>query len=211
MNQSRLTRHKRSFKIELSSLRQIIGNTNPAGPPKGSGYRSACVFLLLFNREDPHFLAIQKTDNHGYAWRNQVALPGGHIEETDAGPVEAAFRELEEEVDIQRRQIEFIGSTGHFQTFINPRDVQVFVGLWNGAGPIRCDTSEIARVLKIPLRELIQTHVVNNYHGRIPDVEELLYPFEDVVIWGVTARILHHFIELVYPLLVKGGCFHGAK
>jgi len=211
VEQSRFCNDKKSFKIELSSLKQLIGNTVLPGPPADNGYRSACVFLLLFNKEDPHILAIQKTDNHGYAWRNQVALPGGHIEENDAGPLEAAFRELEEEVNIRRQQIEFIGSTGHFQTVIKSRDVQVFVGLWNGTYPIRYDTAEIARVLKIPLRELVQTHVVNNYHGRIPDVRELIYPFEGVVIWGLTARILHHFIELVYPLLEKAGCFHKEK
>ena len=73
------------------------------------------MFLLLFNREETHCLAIQKSDNDDYPWRNQVALPGGHIEKNDAGPLEAAFRELEEELNIPRSQIEFIGSLGHFQ------------------------------------------------------------------------------------------------
>ena len=36
---------------------------------------------------------------------------------------------------------------------------------------------------------------------RFPDVHELRYPFEDVEVWGATARILHHFIELLYPLI----------
>jgi len=38
------------------------------------------------------------------------------------------------------------------------------------------------------------------FHNRIPSIDELRYPFEDVVIWGATARILHHLIELLYPL-----------
>jgi hypothetical protein len=28
---------------------------------------------------------------------------------------------------------------------------------------------------------------------------ELTYPYEDVTIWGVTAKILHHLIEVVTP------------
>ena len=65
------------------------------------------------------------------------------------------------------------------------------------------DPAEISRVLKIPLQVLVHTHLAREYHNRIPDVHELRYPFEDVEVWGATARILHHFIELLYPLLLN--------
>jgi 8-oxo-dGTP pyrophosphatase MutT (NUDIX family) len=159
--------------------------------------------LLLFGRPDPHILAIQKSDNEGYPWRNQVALPGGHIESTDADPVAAAFRELEEELNISQDQVDFIGSIGHFQTLTRPRDIEAFIGLWNGKGPIRCDASEIARILEIPLKTIVGIHRAKRYHDRQPDIRELEYPFEDIVIWGATAKILHHFIELIYPLLSR--------
>ena len=161
----------------------------------------ACVFLLLFNQPDPYILAIQKSDTEGYPWRNQVALPGGHMESTDPSPVAAAFRELEEELKISKDQVDFIGSLGHFQTLTRPRDIEAFVGLWNRKGPVRYDATEIARILEIPLNTLIKTHQVKNYHAFMPDIRELEYPFGDVIIWGATARILYHFIELIYPLL----------
>lgn len=197
-------------KIDLLRLKQLIAEADSPGPPADASYRSACVFLLLFNRREPHLLAIQKSDTEGYPWRNQVALPGGHVDKADAGPVEAAFREVAEEVNISRRQVEFIGSAGHFQT-INHRDIQVFVGIWNGKGPLRCEPAEIARILEIPVKTLVQTHIAKKYHGRIPGVRELTYPFQDVVIWGVTARILHHCIELAYPLLESSGCTRPAN
>jgi 8-oxo-dGTP pyrophosphatase MutT (NUDIX family) len=157
--------------------------------------------LLLYDRPDPHILAIQKSDTEGYPWRNQVALPGGHMESTDADPVAAAFRELEEELKISKDQVDFIGSIGHFQTLTKPRDIEVFIGLWNGKGPIRWDATEIARILEIPLKTIAGIHQAKRYHDRQPDIHELEYPFEDVVIWGATAKILHHFIELIYPLI----------
>jgi 8-oxo-dGTP pyrophosphatase MutT (NUDIX family) len=161
----------------------------------------ACVFLLLFNRPDPHILAIQKSDTEGYPWRNQVALPGGHMESTDAGPVAAVFRELEEELNISKDQVDFIGSLGHFRTLTRPRDIEAFIGLWHGREPVRFDATEIARILEIPLKTLIGTHQAECYHERQPNIDKLEYPFEDFVIWGATAKILHHFIELIYPLL----------
>jgi len=165
------------------------------------------VFLLLFNKDDPHCLAIQKSDTDGYPWRNQVALPGGHIDKSDASPLDAAYRELKEEVNIPSNQVEFIGSLGHFQTIEKPRDIQVFVGWWSGEGPVCSDPVEISRVLEIPLKSLLETHVTNGYHDRQSGVSDLTYPFSDVVIWGASARIFHHFIERIYPLLENDGYF----
>ncbi|QTA84575.1 NUDIX hydrolase [Desulfonema magnum] len=189
------------MKVDSSDLKHIIRNTTPPGPPADMSYQPTCVFLLLYNKDEKsHVLAIQKSDTEGYPWRNQVALPGGHIDKSDPTATDAAFRELEEEVNITRNQVELMGSMGHFQTIKN-RDIQVFTGLWNGEGPVRHDPTEIARVLEIPLKKLVRTHDMKNFHGRIPDIYDLKYPFQDVEIWGATARILHHFIELLYPLL----------
>ncbi len=147
-------------------------------------------------------LAVQKADNEGYPWRNQVALPGGHIDEADSSPLDAAFRELREELNIPRGQVRLINSLGHFQT-INNKDLEVFVGRWNGAGPLRYDPNEIARILKIPLSSLFQIHLDKNFHGRLPDVHELIYPYIDTEIWGVTGKIVHYLLEKLYPLYAK--------
>ena len=63
--------------------------------PESSAFHNtdeACVFLLLFGDErNRRILAIQKSDNQGYPWRNQVALPGGHIDPADSSPEAAVF------------------------------------------------------------------------------------------------------------------------
>jgi 8-oxo-dGTP pyrophosphatase MutT (NUDIX family) len=123
------------------------------------------------------------------------------MEKGDCGPLATAFRELEEELDISKDQVDFIGSLGHFQTLTRPRDIEAFVGRWSGRGPVRFDPNEIARVIEIPLRSLIRTHQVKGFHLKMPDIRELEYPFKEIIIWGATARILHHFIELIYPLI----------
>ena len=189
------------MEIDIARLKEIIGKDTVPGPPKSGFFKPACVFLLLYDLRNPHILAIQKTDSKGYPWRNQVALPGGHLEKEDASPLEGAFRELEEEVGINREQVELLGSIGHYQT-INHRDIEAFIGVWKAKGPVRYDPGEISRILEIPMRVLVRTHLAKKFHNRIPDVGELRYPFEDLVIWGATARILHHVIELLYPLLV---------
>jgi peroxisomal coenzyme A diphosphatase NUDT7 len=157
------------------------------------------VFLLLYNKNGtPYILAILKADTPGYAWRNQVALPGGHVDESDPSPLEAAYRELYEELGISRHQVDFIGSMGHFQTIQN-KDIEVFVGIWDGRMEnVTYDLREISQVLELPVDSLLKTHLSGHFHGRIPDIFELLYPVnDDLVVWGVTARILHYFFELL--------------
>ena len=198
------------MKIEAGGLKRILAKATVPQVEVGAQLQPTCVFLLLFEKNGPHILAIQKSNTEGYPWRNQVALPGGHVDQEDAGPLAAAFRELKEEVNISSEQIDLIGSLGHFQT-INQKGIEVFVGIWDGSGPVCCDTCEIARTLEIPLADLLATHMQAGFHGRQPDVDELRYPFQDVVVWGATARILHFFIELLYPLWEADGTLAGFR
>ena len=189
---------------DFSVIKNIIVNAERPGVPAGFSYDSTCVFMLLFDKnEELNILAVQKTDNEGYPWRNQVAFPGGHVDEGDVSPLEAAYRELEEEVNIKKEHVELMGSLGHFQT-INSKDIKVFAGIWQKREAVKFEAAEISRVLEIPVKNLVKIHVESEYKGRIPDVTELLYPIGDAVVWGVTARILHHFIELILPLYPQG-------
>lgn len=168
----------------------------------GFDCKHTCVFLLFFGtKEDRKILAVLKSNRKGYAWANQVALPGGHVD-MDETPEEAVFRELEEELNIHPSHVDFVGEMGHFMTIRN-KVLQVFVGFWNEKCCVEMDTREISRVLEIPVEDLVRTHREKKFHGRIPGVSELLYPHEDLVIWGVTARIFHYLIELFYPVFEK--------
>ena len=132
--------------------------------------------------------------NHAAQW----ALPGGHIDKKDTSSLDAAYRELEEEVGIKPSDVEHLGSIGHFQTILK-KDIEAFVGVWNEKGTLRFDTAEISRILRLPLRELVDIHHSNDFSGRIPDIGELIYPVKGVTVWGLTARIFHYLIELLHP------------
>ncbi len=185
------------MKITRAALEKAVKST--AGPPPPPwAHRSASVSLLLFGDHETRFLAILKADRQGYVWRNQIALPGGLVEQDDPDSLHAAKRELHEELNIIPENVDYIGSLGHFQTLQNTV-IEVFVGFWNQRDTIYFDTREIAKVLKVPLEAVVSTHRQKHLTGRLPPMEELLYPVENLVIWGVTAKILHHFIERLYP------------
>jgi len=175
----------------------IVAAAHPLAPDPAQFKPTSVMALFLFSRE-PSLLFIQKADREGYAWRNQMAFPGGHVEKTDESARQAAFRELYEETGIMSDNVQYIGSLGHFQTVKN-RDLQAFTGIWNQKDEIVFETQEISRVLEIPFETLRQTHLEKGFAGRNPrpGIKELTYPYKDVVVWGVTAQIVHHLIEVI--------------
>ncbi len=165
-------------------------------PPDPTLFQPTSVMALFAFNEVLELLFIQKADVEGYPWRNQMAFPGGHVDENDTSTQETALRELEEEMGIQGCDVRVMGSLGHYQT-INNKDIEAFTGIWNKKGSITFDPAEISRVLSIPFAYLTKIHREKGYAGRRPNAMELNYPYEDVLIWGVTAKILHHLIEIV--------------
>jgi len=165
-------------------------------PPDPTVYQPTSVMALFLFNSDPSLLFIQKADREGYPWRNQMAFPGGHVDKEDTSPKATALRELQEEMGIIQDNVRVMGSLGHFQTLKN-KDIQAFTGIWNQKDDILFDREEISRVFKIPFAHLTHVHREKGYAGHRPSIMELTYPFEDVVIWGVTAKILHHLIEVV--------------
>lgn len=168
---------------------------HPGPPPEGTFQPTSVIALFLFNPE-ACLLFIQKADTKGYPWANQMAFPGGHHDPDDPTRLDTALRELKEEMNIPSDHVEVIGSVGHFQT-INNKDIEAFTGIWDLRSRIHYDSEEISRIFQIPLKTLIDIHLAKAYHKTRPDIFNLTYPYEDVVIWGVTAKILYHLIQIL--------------
>ena len=183
----------------IQKIRYAIHEAPHPGPPDPEFYKPTSVMGLFLMIPQPCLLFIQKADVEGYPWRNQMAFPGGHQDKGDPTALATALRELNEEMGIAPENVDVLGSIGHFQT-INNRDIHAFIGLWNQKDRIQFDREEISRIHTIPLAHLFHQHLARGYAGRRPNIMELTYPFEDVVIWGATAKILHHLLEVMPEL-----------
>ncbi len=179
---------------------KAVRNSRHPGLPERQGFMPTSVIALLTMDDNPCLLFVQKAEGKNYPWSNQMAFPGGHVDPADANRRETALRELKEEMGIFENHVTTIGSIGHFQT-INNRDIEAFVGFWDQKQKVQYDSSEIARSFLIPVSYLAGIHMEKNFTDRIPDIHELTYPYEDIVIWGATARILHHFLEILIPFI----------
>ena len=127
-----------------------------------------------------------------------MAFPGGHSDPEDNNRQETALRELKEEMGINKNNVELLGSIGHFST-INNREIETFIGIWNQKEKIVFDKSEISRVIPISLGYLVSHHIKKGFNKQKPDTYNLTYPFEDVLIWGATAKMIFHLINIILP------------
>ena len=181
----------------INTIRSAVQKGAHPGPPEDDLFVPTSVIVLFIFNQEIELLFIQKADVKGYPWANQMAFPGGHKDKKDLSTKDTALRELAEEMGINRGNVEVMGSLGHFQT-INDKDIEAWVGIWKQKEAINYDRSEISRVFQIPLKYLIDLHKKKEFHGQTPNVMVLKYPYEDVLIWGVTAKILHHLLEALF-------------
>ena len=161
----------------------------------------AAVLLPIVMRDTgPTLLLTQRTallTYHG----GHVCFPGGRLEYTDAPPIETALRETEEEVGLDRRHVEVIGTLPEYAT-ITGYLVTPVVAIVQPPFELRADPFEVAEIFEVPLSFLMDGM---NHQRRVIDFPAELgrrrfysMPYDRFFIWGATAgmlRNLFHFLR----------------
>jgi 8-oxo-dGTP pyrophosphatase MutT (NUDIX family) len=126
------------------------------------GLKPAAVVIALAETEDGSgeaaFLMTRRTPDLR-AHRDQWALPGGRCDEGETS-VEAALRELAEEISLRLEASDVLGILDDYATrsgyLITP------VVVWAGANPrLRLNPKEVASVHRIPLTEIMRPDAVD--------------------------------------------------
>lgn len=161
------------------------------------GARDAAVLIPVVGGADPALVLTLRTETVP-SHKGQISFPGGSIDPTDESPAAAALREAHEEIALDPTAVDVLGELDTFPTYVSGYVVTPIVG-WLGSLPeLRPNPAEVARVLVVPLREI--TEEIRNepgfeHAGRTFPTEAWVW--EDNVIWGVTARVLRGFLELL--------------
>jgi 8-oxo-dGTP pyrophosphatase MutT (NUDIX family) len=121
----------------------------------------------------------------------QIAFPGGKVDDTDAGPVEAALREAREEIGLPAGSVDILGTWSAHETVTGFLMTPVFGIVRDDFRPIP-EAGEVDEVFSVPLG-----HVADparfRIEGRLWRGQFRRYyvvPYGPYYIWGATARIL---------------------
>ena len=164
----------------------------------GDGYKPAGVLIPVQERPDDDYLVLTQRGEELPTHKGQIAFPGGRVHVSDKDIFQTALREAHEEIGIDPRQVEVLGRLDEFTAGYG-LVVTPVVGLIPAHCEFRMDPRETTAVAAVPIQTLLArgNFVVDEglSPGGHPSYHFYVNGWD---VWGVTARILVQFLDLVY-------------
>ncbi|WP_053363622.1 CoA pyrophosphatase [Bacillus sp. FJAT-27251] len=196
-------------------LRKFSGRT-PGILGQEDFFRFAVLLPLVEVDNEAHVL-FEVRANHLRRQPGEVCFPGGKLDESDPDEKHGAIRETMEELGLEESDITDVIPLDYmvsaFGTIIYP-----FAGVIANPAKISPNPDEVGEIFTVPLSFFKDiepdTHKINfqvqpedgfpfdlivggeNYNWQARQMDEYFYHYEGRVIWGLTARILSHFLNL---------------
>ena len=169
----------------------------------GNGHRPAAVLIPVQERQDGDYVVLTKRADHLPTHKGQIAFPGGRVGAGDADIFATALRESHEEIGIDPRQVKILGRLDEFTAGYG-LVVTPVVGVIPADCEFRLDPKETTAVASVPIRALME-RVNFTLDDRLSPGGHPSYHFyvNGWDVWGVTARIIVQFLELVYEFQVE--------
>jgi 8-oxo-dGTP pyrophosphatase MutT (NUDIX family) len=160
--------------------------------------RPAAVLIAVVDHPEPTVLLTQRSA-HLNDHAGQISFPGGKIDPTDASPLDAALREANEEVGLEREFIDPIGYLDLYGTAFGFRILPTVARVRPGF-TMRVSEAEVDDVFEVPLAFLMNPANHQMHSKEFRGIERWYYamPYEERYIWGATAGILRVLYERIY-------------
>jgi 8-oxo-dGTP pyrophosphatase MutT (NUDIX family) len=147
-------------------------STVEPGPARRYGYRPgqirpAAALVPIVDRDGEAAVLVTKRPSTMEYHKDDWVFPGGRVDmDHQELPLEAAQRELEEELGIPVAQVELLGHVATYGPFVTGFLLHVFVGVVDQSTPIVPNEREVAEVVAVPLGGLMAP--TSYFLGAIP-------------------------------------------
>lgn len=159
--------------------------------------RPAAVLVPVVARSELTVLLTQRTETLP-THAGQIAFPGGKLEAGESA-VDAALRESEEEIALDRKFVDVLGFLDSYRTGTGFMVVPV-VAIIRPGFVLRNDTTEVSETFEVPLRFLMD-EANHQRHSREWRGRERFYyamPYGGRYIWGATAAMIKNMHERLF-------------
>ena len=161
------------------------------GDRPGGDLVAAAVLVPLVERPGGVTVLLTQRTEHLDDHPGQISFPGGRAEAGDAGPVETALREAEEEIGLGRGHVEVLGRLETYDT-VTGFTITPVVGAVAPGFALELDHFEVSEAFEVPLAYILDARNCERrsvvFEGRPREIRVL--PYEGRFIWGATADIL---------------------
>ncbi|MFG1697081.1 NUDIX hydrolase [Nonomuraea sp. NPDC049309] len=174
----------------LAAQAQRIEVPLPLRPPDGRGRAAAVLMLFGEGPGGPDVLLIQRS-TRGRRHAGQPAFPGGGVDPEDAGPIEAALREAEEETGADPRGVHVICTMPELYLTYSDNRVTPVIAWWREPSAVHAASpDEVDSVERVPIAELVDPAnrlMLRHPRGGLPGPA---FRVRGMLVWGFTAMIL---------------------
>ncbi|WP_432784990.1 putative Nudix hydrolase NudL [Oligella sp. MSHR50489EDL] len=161
-----------------------------------SSFIEAGVLIPMVNRDDETQIVLTKRSSKLRNHRGQICFPGGRFDATDGSLEDAALRETEEEIGVERSRISVFGQMPIFYTGTGFA-MSAYLGWLAEASRFVIDAREVEEVFLVPLSYLTDP---NNYRLYTAERDGMSFSYYGInwanhFIWGATASILRNLYQ----------------
>ena len=179
----------------ITKINSILEARKPKGIEKvDPSYRHAAVLVPLFKSDGQYQVLFTKRSNQVEEHKGQISFPGGGVEEGDRTLEETALRESFEEVGLQKEDVSILGQLDDTLTVASRFVIHPFVGLIPFPYPFALSAAEVKRIIQIPLDFFSEP---SHHLFRREGYTGPSFDYEGDVIWGATALIMEHLLDLL--------------
>ncbi|GIU11059.1 MULTISPECIES: CoA pyrophosphatase [unclassified Shewanella] len=153
--------------------------------------RKAAVLIALYEVDNELELILTRRPTHLRAHPGQISFPGGKVEASDSSYQITALREAEEEIGLQRSNVEIIGSLPAHKTFTG-FEITPFVGIVKQTFRPVLDPGEVDEYFTVPLSYLLKQYHRHTQRFSRKGIEYPVHfiPYQEYFIWGATAAMI---------------------
>ncbi|RKQ33515.1 NUDIX hydrolase [Oceanobacillus halophilus] len=201
--------------MNTNDVIQKFKNRKPSILGEENYFKSSVLLPLIEKENETHILFEVRSMN----LRRQpgdICFPGGRMDKEDQTPLHCAVRETSEELGLAEDEINDVIPLDYVVADMG-RIIYPFIGHITNPNNIVPNEDEVGEIFTIPLNYLLQTepevYKINvqlkpeddfpfdliiggeNYQWQMRHIDEMFYKYNGKVVWGLTAKILNHFIS----------------
>jgi len=201
----------------MQQIRDLLQNRQVGILDDLNNKRSA-VMLPLIEHQGQLCIVFEVRSHQLRKQPGEICFPGGRIEAKDENPRATAIRETSEELGIEPANIVVLGD---LDVLVTPFHLFLYsvVGYIDKDAILKPQQEEVAEVFFVPLDYLLKTEpTISSTKVQVSPIEDFpihllpngkdynwqngsypvyFYSYDKYIIWGLTARILYHFLQII--------------